>query len=109
MLELSGNRGSFDGKRTEGYDFQVRASETKAKDNKLQKLKRRLDFENMFVVDCNGRSGGLCLFWKKNIKVDVIYSDNNVIHFFVTLLNANLSFHYSLVYGNPIRQQKKLF
>lgn len=60
-------------------------------------------------VDCNGKSGGLCLFWKDNVKVEVLYSDCNVIHTFVSNMNTNNSFHYSFVYGNPTSQHRKSF
>lgn len=78
------------------YNFKphlVFLSETKAKKNRMQNIKRRLNFDDMFVVDCIGRSGGLCLFWKSSVNVDILYSNNNVIHTFVTFINANKSFH----------------
>lgn len=84
-------------------------SETKAKSSKLQNLKRRLNFDNVFVVDCIGKSGGLCIFWKKSVKVEVLYSSNNVIHSFITNSNTNCSFHFSFMYGNPISQMRKRF
>lgn len=42
------------------------------------------------------------------LTVEVIYSDSNVIHTYVTYMNANSGFHYSFVYGNPVNQQRKL-
>lgn len=84
-------------------------SETKAKQNKLQKLKQQLSFDNIFVVDSVGTSGGLCLLWKNSVSAEVIYSDCNVIHSYVINKNTNVGFHYSFVYGIPIRQHRKHF
>lgn len=84
-------------------------SETKTKANKLQAIKRRMNFDDLFVVDSKGKSGGLCLLWKKNVKVHVIYSDSNVIHAYIDYMNASIGFYYSFVYGNPSAQQRKRF
>lgn len=84
-------------------------SETKAKHNKLQNLKRYLPFDNMFVVYCIGKAGGLCIFWKKTVKVQILFSNCNVIHTLITDTNANSSFHFSFVYGNLVAQQRKIF
>lgn len=87
----------------------VSLSETKEKCSKLHNLKRRLHFDDTYVVDCIGKFGGLCLFWKRSVKVEVIYSDNNVIHSYVINMNTNAIFRYSFVYGNPVSQQRKRF
>lgn len=86
-------------------------SETKAKASKLMNLKRRLNFDDMYAVDCisSGKSGGLCLFWNRCTKVDVLHSDSNVIHTFVSIMNTNVNFYYSFMYGNSVSQQKRLF
>lgn len=83
-------------------------SETKAKGCKLQTIKKRLNYDDLYVVDCNGKLGGLCLFWKKNVNTQVLYSDCNVIHAYVAYMNTNIGFYYSFVYGNPIVQQRKI-
>lgn len=84
-------------------------SETKPKSSKLLNLKRRLSFDEMYVVDCNGRSGDLCLFWKKSVNVEILYSDCNVIHSYIISMNTKVGFHYFFVYGNPISQQRQAF
>lgn len=48
-------------------------------------------------------------FGKKTVNVDVIYGENNVIHTYISIINTNLYFHYSFVYGNPKKQQRKFF
>ena len=45
--------------------------ETKVKHSVLESVKIKLSFAGKLVVDCVGRSGGLCLLWTNNIKVDL--------------------------------------
>ncbi|XP_040996249.1 uncharacterized protein LOC121242444 [Juglans microcarpa x Juglans regia] len=41
--------------------------ETKCKRSKVEKIKRLLNMENSFVVDCKGLSGGLAFLWKEDV------------------------------------------
>jgi exonuclease III len=45
--------------------------ETKCRKEKMERIRVRLGFNGMFVVDPVGRSGGLVLFWKgaKNLEI----------------------------------------
>jgi exonuclease III len=45
--------------------------ETKLRKLKLESIRTKLAFENMFVVDCVGKSGGLALFWEEGWEVEV--------------------------------------
>jgi hypothetical protein len=45
--------------------------ETKMSNKRVDFLKRKLGFENLFEVDSVGRSGGLVLLWKNDIQVDI--------------------------------------
>jgi exonuclease III len=45
--------------------------ETKLRRKKMENIRIKLGFSNMFVVDCIGRSGGLGLFWGEEAKVEV--------------------------------------
>jgi hypothetical protein len=37
-------------------------------------LRRRLNMDCQIVNPSNGRSGGLTVFWKKEIKIEIIFS-----------------------------------
>ena len=39
--------------------------------NKMEPIKFKMGFRNMFVVDCVGRSGGLVLFRKDDMEVEI--------------------------------------
>ena len=53
--------------------------ETKNCRNALVDLQVWLGYDNVFTVDLVGLSGGLALFWKKNVSMDVKFSDKNAI------------------------------
>jgi hypothetical protein len=46
-------------------------SETKMNGRRMEPFRRKLGLTNLVVKDCEGRSGGLALFWKKNIDLRV--------------------------------------
>jgi hypothetical protein len=37
----------------------------------VELIRIKLGFDNLFVVDCVGRSGGLALFWKSDTPVQI--------------------------------------
>jgi exonuclease III len=45
--------------------------ETKRLQNNVGFLKVQLGFDNLFAVDCIGRSGGLILLWKSSAQVTI--------------------------------------
>ena len=53
--------------------------ETLCHRTQLEHLKMKLGFENLFVVDRVGHSGGLALFWKAKFKVRLLKYANNFI------------------------------
>lgn len=54
--------------------------ETKCTSARIIKLKSLLGFDQMFVVDCNSRSGGLAFLWNNNITIRLLgYSSRHVV------------------------------
>jgi hypothetical protein len=45
--------------------------ETKVSNKRVDFLKRKLDFANLFAVDSVGWSGGFVLLWKEDVQVDI--------------------------------------
>uniref|UniRef100_A0A2N9GA62 DUF4283 domain-containing protein n=1 Tax=Fagus sylvatica TaxID=28930 RepID=A0A2N9GA62_FAGSY len=63
----------------EGHDV-LFVSETKVYSPKMEKLKFQMGFANCFAVDSRGRAGGLALFWKMSVKLEVMLGDfNNIV------------------------------
>lgn len=53
--------------------------ETWVEEARLKEIQRDLNFENMFFVPRNYRGGGLVLYWRNTIDVDVdTYSKNHI-------------------------------
>ena len=59
-------------------------------------------------MDANGRAGGLALFWRLGLELEVVYSDRNVI---TTLIYSNLerSPWMLFCYGPPWKAKRKRF
>lgn len=81
--------------------------ETRAPEERVERVRRRLKYKNMFCVEAIGRSGGLCLFWNDEVQLQIFHSSQNFIHTSI-LLNASGSlFDCSFIYGNPTFRQRR--
>jgi hypothetical protein len=45
--------------------------ETKLQKNKMEMVRPKIGFDNLFVVECVGKSGGLALLWEDGCEVEV--------------------------------------
>lgn len=54
--------------------------ETKLLAKKVEALKLRLGFSRGLGVDCDGRSGGVALFWRDGAKVSIIHFPKSLIY-----------------------------
>ena len=54
--------------------------ETRAKLEEVEETRRKLGFDNYFFVEPVGLSGGLCLFWKKDMEAKILEKSRNYIH-----------------------------
>ncbi|XP_071681350.1 uncharacterized protein [Lolium perenne] len=74
-------------------------SETKRKARAMEKLKWSLGFKHGVAVDCDGRSGGLALWWRDGIEVSVRpwcqYYIDAEIHF------EGKNWRFTGIYGEP--------
>ena len=86
--------------RYEGPDV-LFVAETKVKSPKMDMLKRGMGFSFCFCVDSVGKSGGLALFWKMCIELEVVYSDNNLIAALVYSDPPENAWLLLVVYGPP--------
>ncbi|KAL1200001.1 hypothetical protein V5N11_007210 [Cardamine amara subsp. amara] len=79
--------------------------ETKNYSNHVLKMKGWLGYEECHLVDPEGLSGGLALFWKSSYEVEILQSDKRIIDIKVKL--GSLSFFISFVYGDPVRHLRQ--
>jgi exonuclease III len=45
--------------------------ETKSRNKRMETVRVRIGFANLFVVECIGKSGGLALLWNDEINVEI--------------------------------------
>jgi hypothetical protein len=74
-------------------------SETKKRSKEMDKLKWSLGFTHGVAVECNGRSGGLALWWRDGVEVSVrpwcqYYIDAGISH-------NGMKWRFSGIYGEP--------
>ncbi|XVE60909.1 hypothetical protein DITRI_Ditri05aG0164500 [Diplodiscus trichospermus] len=53
--------------------------ETKNKEKRVQGIREKMGFKEGVVVDSEGKSKGLALWWKDKVRVEVIEKDKNLI------------------------------
>ena len=46
-------------------------SETKMKINRMKRVKEKINFANGFYVQREGKSGGLAMFWRKEMNLEI--------------------------------------
>lgn len=47
--------------------------ETKSDRRKMEKVYRRLNFQNWFIVEARGLAGGLALLWTDDIDIECLW------------------------------------
>ena len=79
--------------------------ETWVDEARLKDVKRKIQFENMFVSLRNNRGGGLVLFWRESVDVSVEGFDKNHID---TIINKNKDNKWRFIgfYGEPDTQKR---
>ncbi|RYR06082.1 hypothetical protein Ahy_B06g085879 [Arachis hypogaea] len=83
--------------------------ETRASRDRMNRINRKLKFDNMFCVEPRGLSGGLGLLWKSNVNVNVYEWCDNYIKANINI-NNDLKWQGIFVYGNPVfKKRRKLW
>ena len=93
---------------SEGPDVLFLA-EAKIASPKLESLNRRLGFSRFFGVDCIGKAGGLALFWKLGVDLEVIFSNNNVIATLVYSGPPETTWLLIAIRGSPCLAKREKF
>ncbi|KAL1369153.1 hypothetical protein AAHE18_02G175100 [Arachis hypogaea] len=83
--------------------------ETRAKDIKIKRIRRRLHFDKYFCVEPRDLSGGLCILWKDIVNINVYSWCDNYIKTKISDSKGN-GWSCNFLYGNPIfRNRKRLW
>ncbi|XP_031121072.1 uncharacterized protein LOC116024317 [Ipomoea triloba] len=73
----------------------------------LERVRVRLKYDNCFVVNARGRSGGLALLWNAGVSVEVRGYSNHYIDAVVTREDGGTQWRFTGYYGNPDRQRRR--
>ena len=79
--------------------------ETLAKVEKVNRIKEKLGFMGLHIIDCNGHSGGLALFWQDSLSIFILGSQSNFINVKISLEQLG-SWRCIGFYGYPERHQR---
>ena len=80
--------------------------ETKISGKRTEKLCNALGFHGSFGVDSVGLSGGIGLFWKNDVSVDLIFFGSNHIDVIVSMRDGSQPWRFTGIYGEPRRENR---
>jgi hypothetical protein len=75
--------------------------ETKCHNKNLDFLRIKLRYDNIFVVDSVGRSGGLILLWRREVQVEIENYSRRHIHALVSVGRDGREWKFTGFYGHP--------
>lgn len=81
--------------------------EARAQKERLECVRRKFKFQNVFCVLALGIVGGLCLLWNNNYDVQILHCCRNFIHTWVKEKKTKNLFEITFVYGNPLFSQRR--
>uniref|UniRef100_A0A453JPI0 Endonuclease/exonuclease/phosphatase domain-containing protein n=1 Tax=Aegilops tauschii subsp. strangulata TaxID=200361 RepID=A0A453JPI0_AEGTS len=76
-------------------------SETRQTSVKVERMKWKLGLKGFCGVDCEGRGGGLALFWDESLQVIVLDSCKRYIDISVLDQGSGKTWRSTFVYGEP--------
>lgn len=81
--------------------------ETRAQKKRVERVRRKLKFSNMFYVPAIGIAGGLALLWNKSYCVQVLNSCINYVHTAIQEKKTGNTFEITFVYANPTFDRRR--
>ena len=72
---------------------------TKLRSKKMEWIRCKLGFKNLFVVDSVGKGGGLALFWNEDVNVDIQNFSPRHINGLVTTPHVDQQWRFTGFYG----------
>ena len=75
--------------------------ETKLQSVRMEKVRVRIGFDNVFVVNSVGKSGGLALLWRNDICVEIQNYSQHHINAVIKMEMSGPQWKFSRFYGHP--------
>lgn len=63
-------------------------------------MKQNLKFKECFIVDPIGLSGGLYVFWRANLNIQILHSHVNFIHISISECQMGTQWLMTFIYAN---------
>ena len=76
-------------------------AESKSKARRIERIRSSIGFVDKFCVELVGKFGGLAIFWKAGMDLEIVYSDKNVIASLVYSNPPSSPWLFLLIYGPP--------
>ncbi|KAG5530896.1 hypothetical protein RHGRI_025747 [Rhododendron griersonianum] len=83
--------------------------ETKNNRNTLDRIRQQLQFSNCCYVDPVGLAGGLALWWKDEVDIEVRFKNKNIIRCIISWPNVQERWLGAFIYAPPRRQERSQF
>ncbi|CAL9016315.1 unnamed protein product [Prunus brigantina] len=83
--------------------------ETKQNCHRVSTLRRQFGYYKGFSVDPVGLAGGLALWWRPEVDVEILAFDKNMVDTIVKRSDNGILYRISWVYGPPYREDKVSF
>ena len=80
--------------------FIVFLAETLADEARLDTVQRNIEFDHQWMVQCEGRGGGLVIFWRSSVNLKVEGSDKYYIDAVIDKNTSN-QWCFTSFYGEP--------
>lgn len=80
--------------------------ETKLRSNKMVEIKLKAGLKNIFVVDCEGRSGGLALLWGAEVDLKIVNYSRRHIHTKITSHELGTLWKFTDFYRHPVPHKR---
>lgn len=82
-------------------------AKTKMKISRIKRVKVKLDFANGFYVQRKGQGGGLAMFWRREVDIEIKSFSRHHIDSVVTKEGTNFKWRITRFYGNPETHRRK--
>jgi hypothetical protein len=83
-------------------------SETRQQKDRVRNIRFRLQLNNCFIVDGQGKGGGLALYWNDLIKVDILSYGMHHIDTLIWDGNHHAAWRGTFIYGEPKAQDRHI-
>ncbi|XP_061376067.1 uncharacterized protein LOC133318127 [Gastrolobium bilobum] len=83
--------------------------ETRISGSKADRVVRSLGFDNFFIREAVGFSGGIWILWNKSMtSISILEEDHQFVHSKITWLNSGIEEYFTFIYGSPRRPKRRV-